>query len=124
MHAQAVDTYIKYNRALRMDLQIIMQQGVNRIFRWVSLVIEELEHENAKGREVVQIINHTPQDPRGVYTLTMKQVMQPTSENLMYCRQLLSIVGAAYRPLTLSELGLLSNLPGEGRPFVIRGHVH
>jgi hypothetical protein len=130
--SKAVDAYIKYgisqldllqdDQALQNDLQNLMQKEANRTFLWVSLVMKELEHEHMESREVLKIINEMPSDLKEIYARMMEQILRLEPENSMYCRRLLSTVCAAYRPLSLSELGLLSDSPQEilEKPEAIR----
>ncbi|KAM0263363.1 hypothetical protein ACHAQJ_001219 [Trichoderma viride] len=130
--SKAVDAYIKYSisqldllqndQALQNDLRKLMQREADRTFLWVSLVLKELAHEHMESRKALQIINEMPSDLKDVYARMMEQILRLDQENSIYCRQLLSTVCAAYRPLSLSELGLLSDSPQEilEKPEAIR----
>jgi len=50
-------------------------------------------------------------DLKDVYRRMMKQIKQLQRQYPELCRQVLSIVIAAYRPIHLQELHVLSNLP-------------
>ncbi|KAF4624900.1 hypothetical protein G7Y89_g13267 [Cudoniella acicularis] len=72
----------------------------NRSYLWVSLVFPQL-HENAdcEESELLEIIKTLPTTLEGTY----KQILS-RSTNVAHARKLLSIVLAATRPLTLTEL--------------------
>ncbi|KAL5083827.1 hypothetical protein Trisim1_000871 [Trichoderma cf. simile WF8] len=117
--SDAVNTYIKYSvsrlglvqddQALQDDLEKVMRQKVNGTFLWVSLVMKELEQ--VESWDALQVIDEIPSDLKDVYTRMLGQILQLKRGNHKYCIQLLSTACAAYRPLSLSELGFLSDLP-------------
>ncbi|KAL7905870.1 Pfs, NACHT and WD domain protein [Trichoderma velutinum] len=117
--SNAVDTYIKYSvsrldlvqddKVLQDDLENAMRQKVNGTFLWVSLVMKELEQ--VESWDALQVIDEIPSDLKEVYARMLKQILQLKRGNHMHCIQLLSTACTAYRPLSLSELGFLSDLP-------------
>lgn len=117
--SNAVDAYIKFSvkrldsvrddEDLQDDLDKAMRQKANGTFLWVSLVMKELEH--VESWDVLQVVDEIPSDLKEVYARMMKQVLQLKRENPVYCKKLLSAVCATYRPLSLAELGFLSDLP-------------
>lgn len=117
--SDAVDTYIKHSIsrlelvrddiALQDDLAKAMRQKVNGTFLWVSLVIKELEQ--VESWDALQVIDEIPSDLKDVYAHMLEQILQLKRGNHRYCIQLLSTACATYRPLSLSELGFLSDLP-------------
>lgn len=117
--SDAVNTYIKYSvsrlglvqddKALQDDLEKAMQQKVNGTFLWVSLVMKELEQ--VESWDALQVIDEIPSDLKEVYARMLEQILQLKRGNHRHYIQLLSTACAAYRPLSLSELGFLSDLP-------------
>ncbi|KAL7931195.1 Pfs, NACHT and WD domain protein [Trichoderma chlorosporum] len=117
--SHAVNTYIKHSvsqldlvqggEVRQDDLEKAMRQKVNGTFLWVSLVMKELQQ--VESWDALQVINEIPSDLKDVYARMLKQILQLKRGNAVYCMQLLSTVCASYRPLSLSELGSLSDLP-------------
>jgi hypothetical protein len=119
--SRAVDTYIEHclsklqtlqgddNEPLRTKVRVAMRQKASGTFLWVSLVAKELEE--AQTWEVEQILDDTPSDLKGVYRRMLKQIRSLSRRNPDNCRLVLSTAVAAYRPLRLPELGILSGLP-------------
>ncbi|KAL6822005.1 Pfs, NACHT and WD domain protein [Trichoderma sp. SZMC 28015] len=117
--SDAVDTYIKYSisrlellqddKALQGDLEKAMREKVNGTFLWVSLVMKELEQ--VESWDALQVIDEIPSDLKQVYARMLEQILQLKRGNHMHCMKLLSTACATYRPLSLSELGFLSDLP-------------
>ncbi|KAL7755657.1 hypothetical protein ACKLNR_014184 [Fusarium oxysporum f. sp. zingiberi] len=119
--SQAVDAYIKHSVSqlpsiqddqLRQDeLREAMRQKANGTFLWVSLVIKELKE--VESWEILQVVDEMPSDLKAVYDRMLEQIQRLKRRNPDLCRQLLSTVCTAYRPLSLIELGFLSGLPNE-----------
>ncbi|KAF2474924.1 uncharacterized protein BDR25DRAFT_214455 [Lindgomyces ingoldianus] len=86
-----------------------MQQKANGTFLWVSLVVKELKE--VMTWEVLQVLEEVPTELKDVYRRMMKQIERLRRQYPELCRQVLSTVIAAYRPLRLQELHLLSGLP-------------
>ncbi|PNP51308.1 hypothetical protein THARTR1_08065 [Trichoderma harzianum] len=117
--SDAVETYIKHSvsrldvvrddKALQDELEEAMQQKANGTFLWVSLVMKELEQ--VESWDALQVIDEIPSDLKEVYTRMLGQILQLKRGSHTYCMQLLATACATYRPLSLSELGFLSDLP-------------
>lgn len=117
--SQAVDAYIdhgvsnlaaiQYNKLLQNQVRDKIQQKANGTFLWASLVIKELE--DAESWEMLQVIEEVPVDLKDVYYHMMKQIQLLKRGKPELCRNILSAAAAAYRPLHLTELGVLSGLP-------------
>ena len=86
-----------------------MQRKANGTFLWVSLVIQELK--NVMSWEVLQVLDEVPMELKNVYRRMMEQIKRLQRQYPELCRQILSIVITAYRPLHLQELYALSGLP-------------
>ncbi|KAF2195025.1 hypothetical protein K469DRAFT_2455 [Zopfia rhizophila CBS 207.26] len=117
--SRAVDAYIDYclseltqirhNNLLRESVRENMQRKANGTFLWVSLVIRELKE--ALSWEVLQVLDEVPVELKDVYRRMMSRIKGLWRQRSELCRQVLSIIIAAYRPLHLQELNVLSSLP-------------
>ena len=117
--SRAVDTYIdyyiqelteiQYDKRLLDSVREKMRRKANGTFLWVSLVINELK--DVMSWEVLQVLDEVPLELRDVYHRMIQQIKQLQRQKPELCRQVLSIVIAAYRPLHLQELYVLSGLP-------------
>ena len=102
---------IQDDAALQDEVRAIMQRKANGTFLWVSLVVEELK--KAMSWEILEVVDEMPAELKGVYLRMMQQIQGLRRGNPEFCRSVLSTVAAAYRPLHLLELGILSGLPGK-----------
>ncbi|EXA31288.1 hypothetical protein FOVG_17412 [Fusarium oxysporum f. sp. pisi HDV247] len=119
--SQAVDTYIWHSisrlpsiqddQGRQDELRQAIREKANGTFLWVSLVIKELKE--VESWEVLQVVDQMPSDLKAVYGRMVKQIQQLKRGNSELCRHLLSKVCTAYRPLSLDELSILSDLPIE-----------
>ncbi|KAF2260950.1 beta transducin-like protein HET-D2Y [Lojkania enalia] len=117
--SRAVDAYIdhclselpeiQHNNLLRESVRDKMQQKASGTFLWVSLVVKELKEVIAW--EVLQVLEEVPTELKDLYRRMVKQIERLQRQYPELCRQVLSTVIAAYRPLHLQELHLLSRLP-------------
>jgi hypothetical protein len=117
--SHAVNTYIdhclseltvfQYDMPLQELVREKMQQKANGTFLWVSLVVKELK--DVMSWEVLQVLEEIPMELKDVYRRMMKQIRQLQRQYPELCRQILSTVILAYRPLHLRELYVLSGLP-------------
>jgi hypothetical protein len=96
------------------DVHNILRQDIekvdNRTYLWVSLVFPEL-HENAycEGFELLQIFKTLPRTVEAAYESILNR-----STNAERARKLLSIILAAVRPLTLTELKIAFSIDRKG----------
>ncbi|CZR67837.1 uncharacterized protein PAC_17736 [Phialocephala subalpina] len=101
------------------DAHNILRQEIdkvdNRTYLWVSLVFPEL-HENAycEKSELLQIIKTLPRTVEKAYEGILSR-----STNVERARKLLSIVLAAIRPLTLTELKIAFSMDRNGNYSVL-----
>jgi hypothetical protein len=126
--SHAVDAYIDHcvsklaaihnDKLLQDQVRQQMRQKANGTFLWVSLIFKELE--DASSWEVQQVIGEMPEDLKDVYNRMVKQIRGLKRQNPELCRGVLAVATAAYRPLHLAELGILSGLP----PGISSGHQH
>jgi len=108
-HCLSELTEIQHDKLLRDSVREKMQRKANGTFLWVSLVIKELK--NVMSWDVLQVLDEVPMELKDVYRRMMEQIKQLQRQYPELCRQVLSIVVTAYRPLHLQELHVLSGLP-------------
>ncbi|KAI9778784.1 MAG: hypothetical protein M1839_007874 [Geoglossum umbratile] len=102
-------TEIQHDKLLRDSVQEKIRRKANGTFLWVSLVIRDLKE--AKSWEVLQVLNEVPVELKDMYHRMMGRIKELRRQRSELCRQVLSIIIAAYRPLHLQELYVLSSLP-------------
>ncbi|KAL7797220.1 quinon protein alcohol dehydrogenase-like superfamily [Trichoderma ceciliae] len=120
MISQSIDAYIRHNlsqihsiqgnQGIQEKVQEIMQQKANGTFLWVSLVMIELQ--KIESWNVMKVVEEMPSDLANVYRRMLKKIFEnPRIRDS--CLPLLWTMYAAFRPLSIAELGLLSGFPGE-----------
>ena len=100
---------IQHDTHLRDTVREKMQSKANGTFLWVSLVFKELN--DVMGWEVLQVLDEIPVELKDVYQRMVNQINGLQRQYPQLCRQVLSIVIGAHRPLHLQELYALSDLP-------------
>lgn len=95
----------------------IRQQAQNT-FLWVALVFKELDvedenHIKVHGMYALEIIGEIPSGLKELYDHMMTKIEKGKRRDPQYCRNVLVVAVLAYRPLTLSELAVLADLPPE-----------
>ncbi len=114
----AVRSYIRHgvsellnlnDEKLKARIGDAMQRKAEGTFLWASLVIEELKR--AESWEVEQILEKLPSDLEDLYNRMLDQIRWLGRERQSLCLLLLSAATTAYRPLHLSELGIVAELP-------------
>jgi len=120
--SRAVDAYIshrliglkqiQHDQLLYLSVREKMQQKANGTFLWVSLVMNELK--DVQAWEVMQVLDEVPSELTDVYWRMMEHIKQLKRRNPELCRQILSTVVVAQRPLHLQELRVLADLPYQG----------
>jgi hypothetical protein len=124
----AVDAYIdrcllelpeiQHDTPLQDSVREKMRQKANGTFLWVSLVIKELK--DVMAWEVLQVLDKVPTELNDVYRRMIKQIQQLQRQYPELCQQVLSTVIAAYRPLHLQELHVLSRLPTQETATIVK----
>ncbi|KAL7903729.1 Pfs, NACHT and WD domain protein [Trichoderma velutinum] len=117
--SRAVDAYIERSVSrlrsvqddnnLQRELQEAIRQKASGNFLWASIVIRELGE--VDPWEVMGAVEDIPTDLTAVYKQMIGMVKKLKRRNPEYCQKILSTVFTAYRPLSLKELGFLSDLP-------------
>jgi hypothetical protein len=115
----AVDTYIDHyvsklpnlqdDENAKARIQHTMRRKANGTFLWASLVVEELR--DAESWEMEEIVDEMPSGLKEMYDRMLWKIQQLPRGRPELCRLVLSTATAAYRPLLLEELGVLSRLP-------------
>ena len=104
-HCLSQLTQIQHDKYLRDSVRKRMQHKANGTFLWVSLVVKELKE--VMSWEVLQVLDEVPTELKDVYRRMMEQIKRLQHQRPDFCRHVLSIVIAAYRPLHLQELHVL-----------------
>ncbi|KAJ8131356.1 hypothetical protein O1611_g2276 [Lasiodiplodia mahajangana] len=117
---EAVDHYIDYKTAqlatskeldtqtrdvIRKDLK----SKSNNTFLWVALVCQKLSNKDINPWEVLTVLDEFPPGLDELYERMARQFL--TSRNANMCCQVLAVQARAYRPLVLTELSTLVELP-------------
>ena len=104
-------TQIQHDKDLQDLIREKMQHKAHGTFLWVSFVTMELK--DALAIEVLEILDDVPIDLKDMYRRMMEKMKQLPRRRPKYCQQVLSTVLAAYRPLHLQELHVLSDLSAQ-----------
>ena len=104
-HCLSQLTQIQCDKHLRDSVRKKIQHKANGTFLWVSLVVKELKE--VMSWEVLQVLDEVPTELKDVYRRMMEQIKRLQHNRPDFCRHVLSIVTAAYRPLHLQELHIL-----------------
>ncbi|RMJ16016.1 hypothetical protein CDV36_004297 [Fusarium kuroshium] len=118
--SQAVNSYIQHRiHKLRVDqefgsnyLKLIedhLSQNAHGTFLWVALVCRQLE--SSEEWEVRKVLQDSPRDLKELYGRMMKTISDSLSKDLYM--EILDIVSTVYRPISLSELMVIRNKPGD-----------
>ncbi|KAN0075185.1 hypothetical protein V8E54_007796 [Elaphomyces granulatus] len=114
----AVDAYIDhklskldYHEDLRAQVADELHKRADGTFLWVALVCRLLDSTN--HYEAMLILGEMPSDLKGLYDRMMNQINKLKRRDPGFCKDILSIMTLAYRPLRLSELATLVKLPHE-----------
>ncbi|KAJ5275613.1 Vegetative incompatibility protein HET-E-1 [Penicillium chrysogenum] len=92
-------------------VQHTLQTKAEGTFLWVALVVQEIQH--VDSWRVRQVVNDVPRGLDDLYARMIDQIERMPSDEIRYCRLILSAAALAYRPLQLLELGVVSRLPDE-----------
>jgi hypothetical protein len=108
-HSISELTEVKYDKILQGLVREKMQRKANGTFLWVALIIKELKE--VMSWEILQVLDEVPTQLKDMYRRMIKQIKGLQRQYPEICLQVLSIIIAAYRPLHLQELYVLSGLP-------------
>jgi NWD NACHT NTPase-like protein/NACHT domain-containing protein len=122
--SRAVDAYIdhkllklNYNEILRAQVADELHKRADGTFLWVALVCKILE--SSDDYDAIEILQEMPSNLKNLYDRMMDQIELLERKNPDFCKFILSIMTLAYRPLHLSELVTLANLPPKIPPMEI-----
>jgi N-terminal domain of NWD NACHT-NTPase/NACHT domain len=112
----AVDAYIHHKLSklhycgnLRAQVADELRKRADGTFLWVALVCKLLESNGPYY--AMSILGEMPSDLKGLYDRMMNQINKLERQDPGFCKDILSIITLAYRPLRLSELTTLAKLP-------------
>ncbi|KAK4077830.1 uncharacterized protein Triagg1_3524 [Trichoderma aggressivum f. europaeum] len=94
---------------LRQLVRNTLHEKTHGNFLWVSLVIQQLQRQSIRRKDVLEVISDVPTDLRGIYAQMIEQIHQLYERK--YCLLVLTAATLAYRPLHLLEIAIVSGLP-------------
>ncbi|KAM0520629.1 hypothetical protein ACHAPE_003026 [Trichoderma viride] len=102
----------------------IIQRAENT-FLWVALVFKELDKEDGyqivvDGMYALDIVGETPSGLSQLYDYIMHKIERGLRKDCEYCKNVLVAATLAFRPLTLSELRVLAQLPDTVPATIVR----
>jgi hypothetical protein len=103
---------------IKRRVQKEMLKKADDTFLWVALVAKELE--NATSWNMLELVKKMPATLYEFYDLMMDRARQSDGVEWEYCQFVLSVATVAYRPLSLAELAVVSELPAE----IFTGHAN
>ncbi|KAF4510681.1 hypothetical protein G6O67_002556 [Ophiocordyceps sinensis] len=99
----------KYDDATRDAVRSSLCSGANNTFLWVSLVCRELADLKVKRWHTLKKLHEFPPGLDSLYERMLGQISG--LDDVDVCKQILAVVSAVYRPLTLQELTSLVDMP-------------
>jgi hypothetical protein len=101
----------KYIRDIQEDVKQYLLEHADGTFLWVALVCQELAKfaSNTLGWKVLEKLRSFPPGLNALYERMLKQIRDSDPEDAERCKDILAIVSAVYRPLTLDELVAVSD---------------
>lgn len=99
----------KYDDATRDAVRSGLCSGANNTFLWVSLVCRELADLKVKRWHTLKKLHEFPPGLDSLYERMLGQISG--LDDVDVCKQILAVVSAVYRPLTLQELTSLVDMP-------------
>jgi hypothetical protein len=97
----------KYSSETRESVQSYLSLNANGTFLWVALVCKELS--KIPGWKAKKKVTAFPPELDPFYRRMMDQIRG--AEDGEFCTQILAVVSAVYRPVSLDELSSLINMP-------------
>jgi hypothetical protein len=101
-----------------------VRQRAENTFLWAALMFKELDAEDENlnpvhGAYALETIEKIPCGLSRVYDYMMTKIEKGMKRDPQYCKNVLVAAVLAYRPLTLSELAVLADLPLNMHPKTI-----
>ncbi|KAI9853698.1 MAG: hypothetical protein M1813_001837 [Trichoglossum hirsutum] len=119
--SRAVDVFInikvselagrkKYDNEICEEVRSYLSKNAGDTFLWVALVCKELG--DVSSWEVQSVLEEFPPGLEPLYDRMIDQIQQGKNKRrVQLCKQVLTAVTLAFRPLHLKELGSTANLP-------------
>ncbi|KAK3984174.1 putative vegetative incompatibility protein [Cladorrhinum sp. PSN332] len=102
----------KYRPDTRDAIQTYLSQTAHGTFLWVALVCQNLA--NDPGWKAQQKLTAFPPGLDALYRRMMDQICDlEDSEDAELCKSILAVMSAVRRPITLDELAVFVDMPGE-----------
>ncbi|KAF3216685.1 hypothetical protein TWF191_008930 [Orbilia oligospora] len=112
----------RYSAEVFNQIQKILQERAGNTFLWVHLACKELAR--IKASQVIQTLQKIPSGLQEFYQEMLNNIERTnTEEDTGLCRQLLSAVTLAVRPLSLSEMAIVAGLPPEMNEYEMEVQV-
>jgi hypothetical protein len=100
-------SYNKYTSDTRSFVHKYLIQNAHGTFLWVALVCQEIKY--ISGWKVRKKLTAFPPGLQGLYGRMMEDITN--SEDAELCKRILAVISTVYRPITLSELVSLVDMP-------------
>jgi NACHT domain len=110
-------TKIGYDDSVLADVSDEVRRGAKYIFLWVALVFKELD--SVEGWYAADIIRAIPSGLSELYGHIMSKIEKGNMRDPEFCKEVLVATALSYRPLSLSELGVVAGLPPKVNPQTI-----
>ncbi|RYO79252.1 hypothetical protein DL764_010034 [Monosporascus ibericus] len=113
-----------YNDPILAEIANEVRQRAANTFLWVALVFKELDAgvedlDPVHGAYALEIIKEIPPSLSKLYNHMLTKIEKGTRSDPQYCKNALVAITLTYRPLTLSELAVLAELPSNMHPRTI-----
>lgn len=99
----------KYDKETQDAVFERLTSNANDTFLWVALVCQDLEQ--TPRRHVRRKLASFPPGLDALYKRMMQQIDE--TDDAGYCKQVLAVIALVHRPITLVELIVLADLPGD-----------
>ncbi|KAF3187759.1 hypothetical protein TWF225_003998 [Orbilia oligospora] len=102
----------RYSAEVFEQIQKILQERAEKTFLWIHFACKELAR--VKASQAILTLQKIPSGLQEFYQEMLNNIERTnTEEDTELCRQLLSAVTLAVRPLSLSEMTIIAGLPPE-----------
>jgi hypothetical protein len=98
-------------RKIQDDVVKELCQKAEGTFLWVALVFEQIGRAACGADKILELVRKTPPGLDKIYDQMMGQIDKLTDGYSEHCKRALSTANISYRPLQLSELAALAELP-------------
>ncbi|KAK4171574.1 hypothetical protein QBC36DRAFT_249332 [Triangularia setosa] len=101
----------KYDASMIGKIQDYLQSHANGTFLWVALVCQALADPKVKKRHILAKLQTFPRGLDSLYARMLEQIGH--SEDAELCKQILAVVAAVRRPISLGELASFIEMPDD-----------